>query len=114
MKKVYKGLLIAALTGGCFLITMGNDPIQPLGVHMKLVNKEIDFIVVEFIDHKPIFYDRFLEAEMRDRGILIPSFLVKSYGNKTHVRIEDEEFERAFKEVFVPKAMGGEEFKWVE
>ena len=79
---------------------------------MKLVNVELDFVVMEFRDHQPIFYDRYLEAEMKEYGISVPSVLSKEYDEKATIYLGDDKFERAFKEIYVPDAMDDRVFQW--
>lgn len=82
------------------------------GDPMKLVNKDTKGVVVEFTDSKIIFHDRFLEAEMSENGITVPTALQKEYGNKEIVFVEDSEFLKAFKEIYYPSSMNPNVFQW--
>jgi hypothetical protein len=70
------------------------------GETVKLVNKKTGFVVVEFLEGKAIFHDRFLEPEMRESGIAIPHELKPEFENKDRVLLEDPLFEKAFKEIY--------------
>lgn len=80
----------------------------------KLVNKKTNQSIVEFADDKIVFYNKFLENEMRSLGILIPHGLRGIYNGKDCIRLEDKEFPQAFREVYYLTAMNPEIFKWSE
>lgn len=82
------------------------------GEPMKLVNTKTGFIVVEFNQGKAEFHDRFLEAEMKETGILIPPALVKSYANKEVIYFGDPLFEKAFIEVYYPLCIANVLYQW--
>ncbi len=71
---------------------------------MKLVNTKSGFVVVEYQGDKTIFHDRILEKEMRVRGITIPPALRSEYGGKSAVRLNEKEFQKAFKEIYCKQA----------
>lgn len=72
------------------------------GETVKLVNKKTGFVVVEFTNGKTTFYDRFLEPEMREMGIPVPPQLMAEYGGKENILLDDELFEKAFREIYFP------------
>jgi hypothetical protein len=78
----------------------------------KLVNRNTNQPIVEFDEEKVIFYNKFLENEMRSLGILIPHGLRGVYNGKDCVRLEDKEFQQAFREVYYLTVMDHEMFKW--
>lgn len=87
-------------------VLMSGDP-------MKLVNTQTGYTVVEFLDDGNIrFNDRFLEAEMKESGILIPPSLLDSFEGKEFVYFGDPLFERAFKEVYYPYSVSTSIYKW--
>ena len=79
---------------------------------MKLINLKSQFVVVEVQDGQIKFFDRFLEKQMKGRGILIPPALRSQYNGKAEVRLEDQEFLKAFKELYVPAVFDPEVFAW--
>jgi hypothetical protein len=81
---------------------------------MKLVNTKTSRAILEFKEGKPCFYSKFLENEMRQIGIEIPHGLRGSYQGKTHITLDDTEFERAFKEIYYTQYMNPSQFKWQE
>ncbi|MBS0649684.1 MAG: hypothetical protein JSR93_00835 [Verrucomicrobia bacterium] len=83
-------------------------------VSMKLVNLKNQFIVVEYNDKETIFHDKILEKEMKERGVLIPPALRDRFGGKSNVRMNDPEFQVAFKEVFCPNVFNPKNFEWTE
>ena len=58
--------------------------IQQEEVPMKLVNSRSGFVLVEFKNGAPLFHDRFLEAEMKERGVVIPSNRRAEYEGKEY------------------------------
>ncbi len=79
---------------------------------MKLVNVKSGFVVVEYQDEKTVFHDRMLEKEMTIRGIIIPPALRSEYGGKASVRLNEKEFQKAFKEIYCKQALNSPSFKW--
>lgn len=80
---------------------------------MKLVNIQTGYTVVEFLDDGTVqFNDRFLEAEMKELGILIPPSLSESFEGKEFVYFGDPLFKRAFKEVYYPYSISTSIYKW--
>ena len=79
---------------------------------MKLVNVKSGFVVVEYQGDKTIFHDRMLEKEMTVRGVSIPPPLRSEYGGKSSVRLNEKEFQKAFKEVYCGLAFNSPSFKW--
>lgn len=80
----------------------------------KLVNRKTNKPIVEFVEETIIFHNKFLESEMRSLGILIPHGLRSLYNGKDCIRLDDKEFQRAFKEVYYLTVMDHEIFKWYE
>ena len=79
---------------------------------MKLIHLNSGFVVAEILQRKIIIHDRMLEKEMRIRGIAIPPPLRAAYGGKVAVRLEDPEFEKAFKEAYFPMAFNPQSYSW--
>lgn len=82
------------------------------GEPMKLINTKTGFVVVEFKEGKAEFYDRFLEAEMKETGILIPSTWAKEFENKEVIYYGDPLFEKAFIEVYYPLCIANSLYQW--
>lgn len=80
---------------------------------MKLVNKQTNKSIVEFDGTKTIFHNKFLEQEMRHIGIIIPHGLRGVYG-KDCIRLEDQEFQQAFQEVYYLTTMNTDIFHWLD
>ncbi len=80
----------------------------------KLINIQTNQPIVEFEKEKTVIYSKFLENEMRELGIPIPHGLRGVYHGKECVRLEDEEFQKAFKEIYYLTTMNPETFQWLE
>jgi hypothetical protein len=78
---------------------------------MKLIHLKLKFIVAAF-GEKTLINDRILLKEMTLRGIIIPPALREEYGGKTAVRINDKEFQRAFKELYFPHVFNPNHYRW--
>lgn len=79
---------------------------------MKLVNVKSGFVVVEFSKGETHFGDRFLEAEMRKAGILIPQAKRAEFGGKDSVLLGDPLFQKAFVEIYVPLNIASSTYSW--
>lgn len=82
------------------------------GENMKLVNTKTGFIVVEFKEGRAEFHDRFLEAEMKETGILIPSIMAQDFESKEVIFLGDPLFEKAFIEVYYPLCVANNVYQW--
>jgi hypothetical protein len=82
------------------------------GVPMKLINTKTGFVVIEFKQGKVEFHDRFLEAEMKETGILIPPALSHGFEGKEVVYFGDPQFEQAFVEVYYPLCIANSVYQW--
>ncbi len=82
------------------------------GEAMKLVNTKTGFVVVEFKEGKVEFHDRFLEAEMKETGILIPPMMASQFENKEVIFFGDSLFEKAFVEVYYPLCIANTLYQW--
>lgn len=82
------------------------------GAKMKLINTKTNYVVVEFIDGKAQFHDRFLEVEMKETGILIPPNAVAEYMGKETIYLGDPLFERAFVEIYYPLCIANSVYQW--
>ncbi len=78
----------------------------------RLVNTHTEQPLVEYEGAKTIFHNKYLEHEMRDIGILIPHGLRGLYNGKETVRLGDDEFQKAFRDIYYLTAMNVETFKW--
>jgi hypothetical protein len=79
---------------------------------MKLVNNRTGFVVVEFKNGTPIFHDRFLEAEMNEKGIAIPSNHRAEFFGKDTIYPDDPQFQQAFSEIYVPLTIASYHYQW--
>jgi hypothetical protein len=79
---------------------------------MKLVNVKSKFVVAEYQGDKTVFHDRMLEKEMTVRGIVIPPALRSEYGGKASVRLNEKEFQKAFKEIYCKQAFNPQSYQW--
>ena len=79
---------------------------------MKLVNRKTGFVVVEFLQGKVEFHDRFLESEMKETGILIPPALASQYEGKEVIFLGEPLFEKAFVEVYYPLCIANSVYQW--
>lgn len=82
------------------------------GEPMKLINIKTGFVVVEFVNGKAEFHDRFLEKEMEETGILIPPAFAPSFENKEVIFLTDPLFEKAFMEVYYPLCIANAVYRW--
>lgn len=81
---------------------------------MQLINKSTSQPLVEFKGANTIIHSRFLEHEMRSIGIPVPHGLRGVYHGKECVRLEDDDFQSAFKEIYYPTVMNPKLFEWRE
>ena len=81
---------------------------------MKLINTKTGYVVVEFQNGRAHFHDRFLEAEMKETGILIPPAYTSQYEGKEVIFLGEPEFERAFKEIYYPLCIANLRYQWQE
>ena len=81
---------------------------------MKLVNFKTKCVLVEFHNDRAIFHDRFLERQMKLRGIAIPPHLREQYEQKTFVKLNDPLFQKAFKEIYYPTYLSSRSYEWRE
>lgn len=51
---------------------------------------------------------------MRSIGIPVPHGLRGIYNGKDYIRLEDQEFQKAFKEIYYLTAMNHEMFQWTD
>ena len=105
LKKIIPLAAILSLLGVAYIYTHKDNI-------MKLVNTKSGFVVVEYRGDKTIFHDRILEKEMTARGVSIPPPLRSKYGGKSNVRLNEKEFQKAFKEVYCEQALNTPSFKW--
>lgn len=79
---------------------------------MKLIHLKSKFVVAESTSSQLIIYDRMLAQEMAIRGIPIPPPLRSEFNGKASVRVSDEEFLRAFKQIYCPRAFPPKSYRW--
>ena len=78
----------------------------------KLINAETGSVIVEFLDGKIQFYDRFLETEMKESGIYIPRSKTSDFQDKEIVYLGDPMFEKAFIDVYYPFCIANSLYQW--
>ncbi len=79
---------------------------------MKLINIQTGQPIVEFRGDETVFFSKFLEHEMHLMGVPIPHGLRGSYHGCDTICLGDVDFQRAFKEVYYPRAMDATLFQW--
>lgn len=79
---------------------------------MKLINTQTGKILVEFDGKKACFHNKYLEQEMKSIGIPIPHGLRGSFKGQDQIFLEDELFQKAFKEIFYLTSIDHNLFKW--
>jgi hypothetical protein len=77
-----------------------------------LVNRETGRVVVEFLEDHIQFNDRFLEAEMRETGIYIPSSNRNEFSEKEIIYFGDPLFQKAFVEVYYEYSIANFLYVW--
>lgn len=80
----------------------------------QLINTQTKEILLEFEGENTVIYSKFLENEMRNMGIPIPHGLRGVYRGKDCIRLKDEEFQRAFREIYYITTIDPEKFFWRE
>jgi hypothetical protein len=85
-----------------------------MSIKKKLVNIHNNQLILEFEGDKTLIYSKFLEHEMRELGIPIPHGLRGVFHGKECVRLDDKEFQKAFKEVYYLTVMNSDTFKWLD
>ncbi len=81
---------------------------------MKLVNIKSGKPLVEFKESETIFYNKYLEREMKRMGISIPHGMRALFEGKDHILLGDPHFQEAFKEVYYLTTVDHELFKWFD
>lgn len=81
---------------------------------MRLINKETSKSLIEFKGNETVIHNRFLEHEMRTIGIAVPHGLRGLFHGKDCIRLEDADFQRAFKEIYYLTTMNPDKFHWEE
>jgi hypothetical protein len=81
---------------------------------MKLINITSKFVIAEYNGGKTIIHDRLLRKEMMIRGVVIPPALRLEYGGKAVVRLNEKEFQKAFKELYSNQAFNSKNYRWEE
>ena len=79
---------------------------------MKLINTKTGYVVVEFENGGVQFHDRFLEAEMKETGILIPRSHQAQFAGKETIFFGDPLFEKAFLEIYYPLCISNVLYTW--
>lgn len=82
------------------------------GIDMKLINTKTGYILVEFKEGKTLFHDRFLEAEMLEKGVFIPKNRRSDFQGKQMIKLDDPLFQKAFKEIYVPLTIASSLYQW--
>jgi len=106
MKKQKMLFAIAILSAYSFLAAENQETL------MKLVNTKTGFVLVEFKNGLPTFTDRFLEAEMKERGVSIPAARRNDFQGKDTVLLNDPLFQKAFVEIYVPLSIASPVYQW--
>jgi hypothetical protein len=83
-------------------------------MNKKLVNRHTHQPIIEFEGEKTLIHNKFLEHEMRSIGIPIPHGLRGVYHGKECIRLEDQEFQKAFQEIYYLTAMNPDTFQWMD
>jgi hypothetical protein len=81
---------------------------------MKLIDTKNGKVVVEFKKQRAIFYNKYLEREMKKIGIVIPPGVRSFYEGKDCVVLGDPLFEKAFKEIYFLTCIDHTRFKLYE
>ncbi len=81
---------------------------------MRLINTNTAQSLVEFQGNETIFHNKFLEREMEMIGIPVPPGLRGVYHGKDCICLGDEDFQKAFREIYYLTAMDPREFQWHE
>ena len=79
---------------------------------MKLINQKSGFVVAEYQGENTIIHDRILAKEMAVRGVIIPPAIRSEYDGKSAVRLNDKEFQKAFKELYSPQVFNAKNYRW--
>jgi hypothetical protein len=80
--------------------------------NLQLVNLKSGFVVMEQKEGKIIFHDPILEDSMRETGVVIPPELQEAYGDRDRVKLEEENFFKAFKELYSSYIYDSDLYEW--
>lgn len=94
------------------VVTISSEAPDEQPKTQKLIHVKSNFTLVEFIGQDTVFHDRILEKEMTERGVLIPPALRGLYNGKEAIRLGEEEFQRAFKEIFSINIFDSSNYAW--
>lgn len=121
MKAIYKTLLIGIALCSAACANESTPMVTPTEAQatestktQKLVHIKSQFTLVEFIGKDTLIHDRILEKEMTENGILIPPALRHLYQGKEAIRLGEEEFQRAFKDIFAIHIFDSTHYSWQE
>ncbi len=80
--------------------------------NFQFVNQQSGFVVMEQKEGKIIFHDPILEESMKETGIVIPPELQEEYGNRERVKLEEEGFFEAFKNLYSRYIYDSDVYEW--
>jgi len=75
---------------------------QIQGEEMKFINAKTGKVIIEFQSSETLVHDPILRAEFEREGITIPPAFADEYSGKKTIYLSDEEFEKAFVEIYYP------------
>lgn len=81
---------------------------------MKIINKRDNTEFMHIKDGKPYFTNQYVGMAFAQQGIFIPSGMRDEYGGKDMVRLNDVEFEKAFRELYYGVEMEHDVFVLIE
>lgn len=114
MRVMFKMLFMGTLFTSYIAPLSAEDPSELVEQQktQKLIHVKSNVTLVEFIGEDTVFHDHILEKEMTERGVLIPPALRGLYNGKEAIRLGEEEFQRAFKEVFSINIFDSSNYAW--
>jgi hypothetical protein len=77
-----------------------------------LVNRETGRVIVEFREGKIQFNDLFLEEEMKENGIYIPTSYRSDFEDKEIVYLDDPLFQNAFIDIYYEYSIANSLYEW--
>ncbi len=72
------------------------------GEEMKFINAKTGKVIIDFNEQEVIVHDGILRLEFEMQGILIPPAFADEFQGKKVVYLNDEDFKKAFTEVYYP------------
>lgn len=80
----------------------------------KLIHIPSNQVILEFHNQQVIFHNEYLRREMEGQGVVIPDFLKEFYDGKQFVKLNDDNFKEAFRNIYCRFVLDDVKYRWEE